>query len=154
MNRFGHTLKTGDVSDSSESLAKNERISWKIRIFPMFLTVFPRFMPKSESLLLLFFKERLERFAPVALYKKATVSDLLRSLMTKERRKRFILLHTKNQRIAQKTLSEFPTLYVGYRYLAFVWDWEENPVNVLIHCMCYFWTYSYNIQYTYLAVQW
>ena len=88
----------------------------------MFLTVFPRFMPKSESLLLLFFKERLERFAPVALYKKATVSDLLRSLMTKERRKQFILLHTKNLRIAQKTLSEFPTLYVGYRYLAFVWD--------------------------------
>ena len=83
MNRFGHTLKTGDVSDSSESLAKNERISRKIRIFRMFLTVFPRFMPKSESLLLLFFKERLERFAPVALYKKATVSDLLRSLMTK-----------------------------------------------------------------------
>ena len=122
MNRFGHALKTGYVSDSSESLAKNERISRKIRIFRMFLTVFSRFMPKSESLLLLFFKERLERFAPVALYKKATVSDLLRSLMTKERRKQFILLHTKNQRIAQKTLSEFPTLYVGYRYLAFVWD--------------------------------
>ena len=51
---------------------------------------FPLFIPKSKSLpsLLahsLLFKERLERFAPVALYKRATVSNLNRSKMTKER---------------------------------------------------------------------
>ena len=54
------------------------------------LTVFPLFMRKSESLPsifahLLFFKEPLERFAPV--------SDSLRSLMTKERQERFALFH-------------------------------------------------------------
>ena len=46
-------------------------------------------MPKSKSLPLLlanllFFKEWLKQFAPVALYKRATVSDSLRLLMTKE----------------------------------------------------------------------
>ncbi len=44
---------------------------------------------KSESLPKLFahslfFKERLERFTPVALYKRATMSDSFRLLMTKE----------------------------------------------------------------------
>ena len=69
-------------------------------------------MPACESLPLLFayslfFKERLEWFAPVALYKRATVSDSLRSLMTKERwegfalfHKRIALLLTKNEQIA------------------------------------------------------
>ena len=47
-------------------------------------------MPKSESLPslfahLLFFKERLERYAPVALYKRTTMNDLHMLLMTKER---------------------------------------------------------------------
>ena len=76
----------------------------------MFMTVFtafPFFMPKSESLLSLFapliflkswrsdlllslfalslfFKEQQERFAIIALYKKATVSESLPSLITKE----------------------------------------------------------------------
>ena len=63
----------------------------------MFLTVFPLFCAKerianvtlrSFSL----FKERLERFVPVALDKRATVRNSLRSLMTK------------------KLMSEFPTL--------------------------------------------
>ena len=40
-----------------------------------------------------FFKERLQRFAPVPLNKRATVSDLLRSFMTKEQRERFVLFH-------------------------------------------------------------
>ena len=53
-----------------ESLAKNERFPWKTR---MYLTVFPLFMPKSESLPLLFshslfFKEPHEWFALVALF--------------------------------------------------------------------------------------
>ena len=47
----------------------------------MFLTAFPIFMPKSESLQLLFapslfFKERQELFALVTLYKKGKVSEL------------------------------------------------------------------------------
>ena len=57
---------------------------------------FPLFMSKSKLLPSLFghslsFKERLERFAPVVLYKRTTVSDSLWSLMTKERRERFAL---------------------------------------------------------------
>ena len=57
-------LKKSNVSDS---LAKKQVI-WQF---------FPFFMPKSESLMSLFahcllFKEGLERFAPVALYKRAT----------------------------------------------------------------------------------
>ena len=59
----------------------------------------------------LFFTEQLERFAHVALYKRATVSDLLRLGMTKERREEFALLSdalialllTKWEGIARKT---------------------------------------------------
>ena len=56
-----------------------------------FSDFFPLFMPNSEllaSLLAhsLFFKEQLEQFA---LCKRATVSDLLRLLMTKEQWERF-----------------------------------------------------------------
>ena len=55
----------------------------------MFLTVFPLFMPESKSLPslfahLLFFKDRLERYAPVALYKRTTMNDLHMLLMTKD----------------------------------------------------------------------
>ena len=39
------------------------------------------------------FKERLEQFAPISLYKRVTMSHLLRSLMTKEQRERFALFH-------------------------------------------------------------
>ena len=86
----------------------------------MFLTVFLLFMPKSELLPSLFaysifFKEGLERFPHVALYKKATRSDSLRSLMTKERRECFALFHeqivhllTKNEGIARKTDERIP----------------------------------------------
>ena len=55
------------------------------RRFWQFFTAFPLFMPKSKSLMLLFFKEQREHFAHSSLYKRATVSDSLRSLMTKER---------------------------------------------------------------------
>ena len=65
----------------------------------------PFFMPKSKSLTsllahLLFFKERLEQLAPVSLYKRATVSNSLRSLITTERRERVTLWLTKNEPIA------------------------------------------------------
>ena len=54
---------------------KKDRFAGKIHMFHMFLTVFPFFMPKSESLPslfphTLFFKEQLEWFAPVTHYKK------------------------------------------------------------------------------------
>ena len=98
----------------------------------MFLTVFPLFMPKSESLPTLFKKELLskeqrERFGlghqkrdregitPIALYKRATVSDLPPLLMTKERRERFALFHelialslSKNKRFTPKTDESIP----------------------------------------------
>ena len=59
----------------------------------------------------LFFKEQLEQFSHIALYKRASVSDLLRSRMTKERREGFALLSeslialslTKSEGIARKT---------------------------------------------------
>ena len=102
----------------SDSISKNEKnIARKIRIFRMFLTVFPFLMPNSESLPSLlahsfFFKKgQLERIAPAAptaftaptaLYKRATVSDSLRLLMTKERRERIALLSTINERIMMK----------------------------------------------------
>ena len=61
------------------------------------MTVLPLIMPACEALPLLFahslfFKEQLEWFAPVALYKRATVSASLRSL-TKERWEGFALFH-------------------------------------------------------------
>ena len=63
-------------------------------VFGSFCYTFSLFMPKSESLpsiftRSLFFKELLERLAPVALYKRVTVSNWLRSLMTKAWRERF-----------------------------------------------------------------
>ena len=77
-------------------------------------------MPKSKSVPslfahLLFFKEQLEWFAPVDLYKRANMSDSLRLLMTKvwwERfalfRERITLLLPKNELIAQKTDERIP----------------------------------------------
>ena len=67
----------------------------------MFLTVFPLFIPKSEALPslfahLLFFKEPLEKFASVALYKRVNVSDLFRSLMTKSDRSAALFLTSKS----------------------------------------------------------
>ena len=107
----------------------------KFVFFVCFLQFFPFFRPKSElipSLFAhsLFFKERLEHFAPVALYKRATVSDSLWLLMTKEqpwaicsgpswqKSERSILLffmsetlfRSKKEQIAWKPMSKFPTL--------------------------------------------
>ena len=74
-------------------------------------------MPKSKSLMSLFahslfFLKQLERFAPVALYKIVSVSNLLKLLFKKEQKcnsleKRanhtFALSLTKNERFARKT---------------------------------------------------
>ena len=69
-------------------------------MFWQFFTAFPLFMLNSKSLLLLsaqsfFFIERRERFAIIALYKRATVSDLLTSLLKKSKK---WAMHSKNQR--------------------------------------------------------
>ena len=91
--------------DSSESPSKMSDSIEKIHIF---LLLFPFFMPKRESLpslftQSLFFKDRFallplyksnrEQIAPVALYKRASVSDSRRLLMTKEWQERFALVH-------------------------------------------------------------
>ena len=106
---------------------KKDRFAGKIHMFHMFLTVFPLFMPKSESLPslfphTLFFKEQFEWFAHIAHYKKnceqfaqvahdkiATLSNLLRSLMTKEWWEQFALFfsseslfHSQKGQIARK----------------------------------------------------
>ena len=78
----------------------------------MFLTFFPFLCPIANrshrsSLISSFLKSYLS--TPIALYKRVTVSDLLRSLMTKEWQELFILFHeqialllTNNKWIAQK----------------------------------------------------
>ena len=100
----------------SESLSKNEWFT-SFSLFP------PLFMPKSTdhshrsslSLALLWReteairshrslkKSNCEQIAPVALYKRATVSDLLLSLMTKEQRGWFALFHEPLYNIRHKT---------------------------------------------------
>ena len=78
------------------------------------------FIFMSESLLLLFahllfFKEWRERIAPAAIYKRATVRESLRSLMTKKAIVAFALFHgqiahslTKNERFDQKIYEQLP----------------------------------------------
>ena len=74
--------------DSSEGLAIKWAIRSKNSYFSYVFDSFPLlFLLKSELLPslfahLLFFKERLKQFALVALYKRATMSDSLKSLMT------------------------------------------------------------------------
>ena len=94
----------------------------------VFFYVFDNFSPfvcpranssLRSSLICSFFKEQLERLAHVALYKRATMSDSLRLLMTKERPKRFALFHKqiplslicsqKPSRSIKKPMSKFPT---------------------------------------------
>ena len=120
------------MSDSLcfEQIARKRRaIRSKIRIFRMFLTVFTLFCQRTNpsrcSLLIcsflksdlsdllpsLFTKERPERFAQVAHDKRATVSDSLRLLMTKELKINQLqhkLIKTSEQ--LKKTMSKFPTM--------------------------------------------
>ena len=93
----------------------------------IFFYVFDNFSPfvcpranssLRSSLICSFFKEQLERLAHVALYKRATMSDSLRLLMTKERPKRFALFQKriplllicsqKTEQIDQKTNEQIP----------------------------------------------
>ena len=119
----------------SNSLGKNSKKSYFSYVF----VVFPPFLPKSSLLLLLFaqslffkewpwancsgcseWKSYHEWFAPVSLYKSATVSNLLRSLMTKEWQQQFALFHErialllfcpqKKSESLEKPMSEVPTL--------------------------------------------
>ena len=96
VNRSYRLLKKSNMSDSivicSFALKKRVIHKKKFVVFIMFLTVitvFPLFMPKSKSLLLLFapllfYKEQGEHFALVALYKRVAVSNSLPSLFKKE----------------------------------------------------------------------
>ena len=75
---------------------------------------------RSDKLSSLFKKDNLEQIAPLAIYKKATISVSLLSLMTKERWEHFVLFHRQiallffcsQKMIAslKKLMSEFPTL--------------------------------------------
>ena len=112
------------MSDSFVILAKcsqKRQFARKNSYFCIFLTVFhcfssflcPRAICSYHSLQ----KSHCERIAPIALYKRATVSVSLKSLMTKERQERFALFHerialllTKTIDLLKKPMSEFPTL--------------------------------------------
>ena len=99
--------------------------------------LFPSLMSKSESLpslfaQLLFFKEWREQIAPVALYKRATISDSLPLLFSKERLAGFTLFHEwiafslfhsqKTRNWLEKMKSEFPTLTTSYLAISLVLD--------------------------------
>ena len=78
--------------DASESLAKSERFTQKIDSFPPFLC--PRVNRSRHSWLSCFyFKSDLSFLLSTLFTKRATMSDSLRSLMTKERQERFALFH-------------------------------------------------------------
>ena len=111
------SLKKNNVSDSL--VIRMNRLQKKSESLKK-LTVFPLFMSKSKSFPSLFshlllFKERFEQFAPMAIYKRVTMSDSLRLLMTKEQQERNALFHqwialslTKNEQIARKTNERIP----------------------------------------------
>ena len=82
-----------------DSLVKRIALK-KIRIFRLFFPAFPLFMPKSKSLLSLFFEEQPEQFTLVALYTRGTVSKFLPLLATKARpRERFASFALLQERI-------------------------------------------------------
>ena len=107
--RSGRSGQKSNVSESLSSLMTKERHEWFARdssqsllkksnsheekknlIFCMFLTVFSFLCPRTNhsrhsSLSRSFFKEWHGRFDHVALYKRATVRESLRSLITNER---------------------------------------------------------------------
>ena len=73
------SLKKSDVSNLLVIRANQEQKASDLFEKFLFFVSFPPFYAY-----LLFFKEQIEQFAPVALYKRATLSNSLRSLMTKE----------------------------------------------------------------------
>ena len=91
-NRSHRSLKKSAVSDSRFCSQKKNYSLKTINIFHHVFDSFSQFflfMPMSESLqslfaLSLFFKEQWEQFALIALYRRATVSESLQSLFTKE----------------------------------------------------------------------
>ena len=75
---------------------KNERFAQKKTIFHMFLTVsLPLYVKRANCSCRasLFFKDRRDRFAFVALYKRVTVSELISSVFKQERWERLIFFH-------------------------------------------------------------
>ena len=99
---------------------KNEQFAQKNSYFLYVFTAFPLFMPKSESLQLLFFQERRVWFSLIALYKRSTMSITFPSLFIKELQTRFALFQEgialslfcsqKTSDSLEKPKSEFPTL--------------------------------------------
>ena len=83
-------LKKSDVSDSRENLSKNQRFARKFVFFLCFWQFSPLLCQEQITHITLLsftlFKERLERVAPVAHYKRATVIDALTLLFKKEQK--------------------------------------------------------------------
>ena len=146
-NRSRRSLKKIDVSDSrliwaNCSLKMGDSFE-KFVFFRWFWQFVPFFMPKSQSLPmlfahLLFFKERLDWFALVTLHKRATMSDSLRLLMTKKQlwairsgcswqksnesnllffTSKSFFLSQKTSELLEKLMSEFPTLVSTLKHL-------------------------------------
>ena len=97
----------------------------------------------------LFFKERLEQFTPVVLFKRATVSNLLRLLMTKER---FAISLTKKKRITWKTNERIPNPDV--RYCIYSIFFFKKSKLVLIFTNIWFIKYYSSVQCRVLKTLW
>ena len=125
-----------------------------------FFTAFPHLMPKSKSLLLLFtqslfFKEQLEQFALIVIYKRAAVSKLLMSLIQKyvamfvirswKRANRYFDLSlTKNKWFNQKPKSRAGNSLIWFPSELLVFcpkmsEWAIRSKKRAIHSFAHFW---------------
>ena len=94
LDNVGEFFRAGNSLFRSLLFCSKSLIFHIFHVFDSFSQISPFFKPKNKSL---FIKSKSEQIAPVALYKRATVSNSLSSLMTKEQRERYAIFH---QRIA------------------------------------------------------
>ena len=140
VNRLHRSLKTTNIRDwaldSSKPLSKTSDLLEKIHIFcsfwqfftpfsvfyvqerstPIALCSVALFLRETGAILLRRYLQKSdhEQITPVALYKRATMSDSLRLLTTKELRARFmselLFCSQKTSELLEKLMREFPTL--------------------------------------------
>ena len=106
------------IRDTLENIVKNHIIYMFWQFFPLFYAQ-GRITPVVLRSIALF-KERYERFDHVTLYMRASVSKLLRSLITKEPPKAICSVRSfahKNEWFAQKNNEQIPNPGLDFRYV-------------------------------------
>ena len=136
----------------SQQTSASLKKTYFLYVFDTFSQFFHLSMPKSEALPSFFaqwlcFKELWERFALVALYKRVTMSDSLRLLMTKEWREQFTLFHKRinlllfrsQKRVihSKKTMSIFQTLHSGHEENYHWFRKSDQAVLLVAVCLKY-----------------